>query len=83
MSSPTPGWRPLPDCLGCDRPMRRQAFTRQGGYCRTCRPLGASPAKALPDGGRVDLAEWQQLAASRGAEERQRAAQRAARRRRR
>jgi hypothetical protein len=61
--------------------MRRRAHAAQGGYCRTCRPLGASPVQALPDAGRIDLTEWQQLAANRGAEERRQAAERAARRR--
>jgi len=83
MTTPSQGWRPPPECAGCERPMRRRAHTAQGGYCRTCRPLGASPVQALPDGGRIDVHEWQQLAARRGAEERQRAAERHARRRRR
>jgi hypothetical protein len=83
MTMATPGWRPLPDCPGCDRPVRRATASRNGGYCSTCRPLGASPVQALPDRGGVDLAEWQALVADRGRQERQAAAQRAARRRRR
>lgn len=79
----TPGWRPPPECLGCDRPMRNRVHRRQGGYCRTCRPLTASPVQALPNAGRIDLAEWQQLAQRRGAEDRRQAAERDARRRRR
>lgn len=63
--------------------MRRHVHTVQAGYCRTCRPLGPSPVQALPDAGRIDMAEWQQLVKRRGAEERQRQAERSARRRRR
>lgn len=83
MTMATPGWRPLPECPGCDRPVRASVAKRKGGYCSTCRPDGASPVQALPEVDRIDVGEWQRLAASRGAEERQRAAERAARRRRR
>lgn len=63
--------------------MRRRDHGTQGGYCRTCRPVGASPVQALPDGGRIDLGEWQDLVTRRGREERARQAERDARRRRR
>jgi hypothetical protein len=82
VSAPTPGWQPLPECIGCERPTRRRTWRSNGGYCTTCRPLGASPVQALPDAGRsgVDLAEWQALVADRGRAERE-ASQRRRRRR--
>lgn len=84
MTMATPGWRPLPECPGCERPVKGSVAKRNGGYCTTCRPLGASPVQALGEAAdRIDVTEWQQLAASRGAEERRRAAERAAKRRRR
>lgn len=82
MTSATPGWRPLPECTGCQRPTRARVYRGNGGYCHDCRPLGASPLQALPDAGRIDLGEWQSLAAERGRAERAKAAERKARRRR-
>lgn len=80
MTTPTPGWRPAPECPGCERPIRRSTARRNGGYCSTCRPPGASPVQALTDGERVNLAEWQDLARRRGREARDAAAARRRRR---
>jgi hypothetical protein len=80
MTMATPGWKPLPECPGCERPVKAAVAKRNGGYCTMCRPLGPSPVQAL---GGVDLAEWQRLVADRGARQRAEAAQRAAKRRRR
>lgn len=80
VTAPTPGWHPLPECTGCARPTRRATWRTNGGYCQTCRPRGASPVQALGDADRIDLAEWQALAAERGRAERARDAERRARR---
>lgn len=80
MTAPTPGWQPLPECPGCQRPVRRSTARSNGGYCTSCRPRGASPVQALPEGERIELGQWQQLAAERGRAERE---AKAARRRRR
>lgn len=80
MTMATPGWKPLPECPGCDRPVRKATARTNSGYCTTCRPRGASPVQALPETDRIDLAEWQTLAARRGTEERQRLAERRRRR---
>jgi hypothetical protein len=60
--------------------MRRPDHRRQGGYCRTCRPLGASPVQALPGGG-INLNEWQQLVQQRARKDREAQARREAQRR--
>lgn len=83
MTIPSAGWRPPPECPGCDRPIRRQTARSNGGYCTTCRPRGASPVQALDAAALAELSDWQRLAADRGQSERREAAERAARRRRR
>lgn len=79
MSAPTPGWRELPECPGCERPMARRTARRNGGYCSTCRPITAEhPAVA---GERIQLAEWTATVARIGRERRAAEEARAARRR--
>lgn len=82
MTAPTPGWQPLPECPGCQRPLRRATARTNGGYCTSCRPRGASPVQALPESERIDLHAWQALAAERGQAERERRARRSRRGRR-
>lgn len=74
----TPGWQPLPECLGCELPMKRGAYRQQGGYCRSCRPAGAEHPATRAE--RERLQDWQRLVNQRAREERQRAEERAQRR---
>lgn len=74
---PSRGWRPLPECLTCARPTRRATWSRLGGRCSSCH-AGGLP---ITQEDRLELAEWQALAARRGQEERDAAAARDARRR--
>lgn len=69
--------QPLPECSVCARPTRREAWNRNRGLCSRCRSL--RPAY-VPTPAEAELAEWQQTAARRGLEERERAAARAHRR---
>lgn len=78
---PFPGrrgwWRPLPECPGCGRPVARDVFDGNAGCCTDCRQLVGD---LVPDPDRVNLWEWQLLAAERGRAERERAQSRRLRR---
>jgi hypothetical protein len=48
--------QPLPECRGCETPVRRDTWTETGGYCRPC--VGAlRQAAALESRGLVPLFE--------------------------
>lgn len=72
MTTPQPGWKALPECLGCSRPTRRATFQRLGGYCSTCHTQ--TPAQGDE---RLQLHEWQTTVHRVRSEERARAAARA------
>lgn len=72
--------KPLPECGGCARPIRRRLAQDNGGYCTTCRPRRASPVKALPEE-LLHLQEWQATAHARGQAQRDELAARRAKRR--
>jgi hypothetical protein len=80
---PFPGrrgfWRPLPVCPGCDQPVRRATADANGGLCTDCRALYEA-GDVAPDPDRVDLAQWQLLAAQRGRAEREQQQRRRTRR---
>lgn len=37
---------PLPECLGCEKPTRRDAYAGNGGLCSSCRDQYGSPMNA-------------------------------------
>lgn len=67
----------MPECSVCERPTKREIWQRNHRMCSRCR--GLRPAY-VPTPAEAELAEWQALAASRGAQDRARAEARARRR---
>lgn len=70
--------QPLPECVVCERPTRRETHERNGGYCSRCKSL--RPAY-VPTPAQLDAGEWQTLAAQRGRAQRDELAERRRRRR--